>query len=273
MVIIINLLLLLRQRSDDVATQGVPAGSSTPSLETQSPNWNSLHKILSHKGYSNTNTPKRRILAQLKWYQTKIPSQFKFVLPFFQRVFLVDSRGFDPKLIAVVSFSCGLVSSVWVRVKQWRNRSNWWLRPREILIPASTHKTNATSLHTTHLSHTAQNTYHKQHKTHNTLITHFTKHTKHCTKHNTYHALHKTHWSLHTAHTAVLNPKYKLQKSKCYTLSFEQNRWLTTHTHNPLHRLPADCLGCPLQFFSRMGTSFYGKFFRSILYSWNLVKL
>ena len=120
----------------------------------------------------------------------------------FNMAFSVESRGFDPKLIAFVSFGCGLVGSVWVRVKQWRNRSNWWLRPREILIPASTHKTNATSLHTTaHLSlliaqntqlHTyhKQHTYHPLHKTHNTL--HKTQHLSYTaqntliTAHNTY---------------------------------------------------------------------------------------
>ena len=50
--------------------------------------------------------------------------------------------------------------------------------------------------------------------------------------------------------TAVLNPKCKLQTSNCYTLTFEQNRWLTAHTtHSPLHRLAADCLGWAAQVF------------------------
>ena len=62
---------------------------------------------------------------------------------------------------------------LWLWVKQWRNRSNWWLRPREILIRASTHKTNAASLHTTyHTMHTEQHT-----PLHTTLIIkHFTAH-------------------------------------------------------------------------------------------------
>ena len=73
----------------------------------------------------------------------------------------MESRCFDPKLIAFVSF--GWLVGWCVRVKQWRNRSNWWLRPREILIPASTHKTNATSLHTT--AHSTHCTKHYIHST------------------------------------------------------------------------------------------------------------
>ena len=79
-------------------------------------------------------------------------------------------------------------------VKQWRNRSNWWLRPREILIRASTHKTNATSLHST-------------------LITHCTVYSAHCTVHK-------------ALFTANITPA-----TITYTLNLEKALWLTAHTH------------------------------------------
>ena len=116
---------------------------------------------------------------------------------------------------------------LWLWVKQWRNRSNWWLRPREILIRASTHKTNAASLHTTyHTMHTEQHT-----PLHTTLIIkhftahHITLHTAQISKH-TYHC-NTAHYKLHTLHlTAHISPFGPVT----YTL----RAWLGADTHKTL---------------------------------------
>ena len=124
----------------------------------------------------------------------------------------MESRGFDPKLIAFVSFGCGLVCE-----GETMEKSEQLVAAAERDPYPSLNPQNQCNL-------TAHNC------TQNTAFTtaHHTKHTKHCI-HSTY---------------------SKLQTSNCYTLSFEQNRWLTAHTtHSPLHWLAADCLGWAAQVF------------------------